>query len=102
MSFGVMLTFPFANSFVKNRSYSSQKGRFMSVLTMSYCMAHILSTKTSMQIISKYGYTTNWIFLTGIGFVGFICAYTLVFIVKKEKKITEEKITLSFFSKTGT
>ena len=102
MSVGVMLTFPFSNSFVKNRSLKKQEGKFMSILTMSYCFAHIISTKSGMEIISTYGYTANWVFLAGIGFIGFLLAHTLVAMVEKEKKSKEEQITMSFFSKTGT
>lgn len=97
MTIGVMLTFPFANSFVKKRSLKKQEGKFMSVFTMSYSMAQIVSTKTGMEIIAKYGYRANWIFLFVLGLIGFILSYRLVFIVKKEKKIVKQKIVQSIF-----
>ena len=97
MTIGVMLTFPFANSFVKKRSLKKQEGKFMSVFTMSYSMAQIVSTKTGMEIIAKYGYRANWIFLFVLGLIGFILSYRLVFIVKKEKKILKQKIVQSIF-----
>ncbi|WP_163407087.1 MFS transporter [Flavobacterium ajazii] len=98
MTIGVMLTFPFANSFVKKRSLKKQEGKFMAVFTMSYSIAHILSTKTGMAIIDTYGYKINWTFLSGLGFVGFILSYRLVFIVKKEKEMIKSKIVQSFFA----
>lgn len=98
MTIGIMLTFPFANSFVKNRSFKKKEGKFMAVFTMSYSVAHIISTKTGMTIISNYGYNTNWLFLTSLGFVGFLFAYRLVFIVAKEKENIKKKIVESLFT----
>jgi predicted MFS family arabinose efflux permease len=98
MTIGIMLTFPFANSFVKKRSLKKQEGKFMAVFTMSYSVAHILSTKSGMEIIELYGYRANWVFLSCLGFLGFILAYRLIFIVKKEKESINEKIVESLFS----
>lgn len=98
MTIGIMLTFPFANSFVKNRSLKKQEGKFMAAFTMSYSVAHILSTKTGMTIVTDYGYKTNWVFLTGLGFVGFLLAYRLVFIVTKESETIKKKIVNSIFA----
>ncbi|MFH6967745.1 MFS transporter [Flavobacterium sp. FlaQc-28] len=98
MTIGIMFTFPFANSFVKKRSFKKQEGKFMAVFTMSYSVAHILSTKTGMSIIADYGYRANWLFLTCLGFFGFILAYRLVFIVSKEKETIKKKIVESFFT----
>lgn len=98
MTIGIMFTFPFANSFVKKRSLKKQEGKFMAVFTMSYSVAHILSTKSGMTIIADYGYKANWIFLTCLGFLGFLLAYRLVFIVDKEKEMIKNKIVQSLFS----
>ncbi|KUJ63922.1 MFS transporter [Flavobacteriaceae bacterium CRH] len=98
MTIGIMLTFPFANSFVKNRSLKKQEGKFMAAFTMSYSVAHILSTKTGMTIITDYGYKANWVFLTCLGFVGFLLAYRLVFIVAKESETIKKKIVESIFT----
>ena len=101
MTIGIMLTFPFANSFVKNRSLKKQEGKFMAAFTMSYSVAHILSTKTGMTVVTDYGYKTNWVFLTGLGFVGFLLAYRLVFIVTKESETIKKKIVNSIFTTTA-
>ena len=98
MTIGIMLTFPFANSFVKNRSFKKQEGKFMAVFTMSYSVAHILSTKTGMTIVAEYGYEVNWIFLACLGFIGFVLAYGLIFMVSKEKEVIKQKIVKSLFS----
>lgn len=101
MTIGIMFTFPFANAFVKNRSLKKHEGKFMAVFTMSYSVAHIFSTKTGMAIITKYGYQTNWIFLSVLGFIGFILAYRLVFTVTKEKETIKKKIVASIFTGTA-
>jgi predicted MFS family arabinose efflux permease len=101
MTIGIMLTFPFANSFVKNRSLKKQEGKFMAAFTMSYSVAHILSTKTGMTIVTDYGYETNWVFLTCLGFLGFLLAYRLVFIVAKESETIKKKIVNSIFTTTA-
>jgi predicted MFS family arabinose efflux permease len=98
MTMGMMFTFPFANSFVKKRSLKKQEGKFMAVFTMSYSIAQIISTKTGMEIIGNYGYRANWIFLSALGLIGFVIAYRLVFIVKKEKEILKGKIVQSLFA----
>lgn len=100
MTIGIMLTFPFANSFVKKRSLKKQEGKFMAAFTMSYSIAHILSTKSGMAIIELYGYKANWMFLSCLGFAGFILAYQLIFIVKKEKEQIKAKIIQSLFSES--
>jgi len=98
MTIGIMFTFPFANSFAKKRSLKKHEGKFMAVFTMSYSVAHILSTKTGMAIIADFGYAANWLFLAGLGFVGFVLAYRLVFIVSKEKETINKKIVNSLFA----
>ena len=70
----------------------------MAVFTMSYSVAHILSTKTGMTIIADYGYRANWLFLACLVFVGFVLAYRLVFIVQKEKETIKKKIVESLFT----
>lgn len=97
MTFGVMLTFPFASSFAMSRAYKSQEGKYMSVFTISYSIAHVLSTKTSMGIIQKFGYDYNWIFLGTLGVIGLTLGLYLINIVKKEQISTQKKIIQSLF-----
>lgn len=97
MAFGVMLTFPFASSFAMSRAHKSQEGKYMATFTISYSIAHILSTKISMEIIQKFGYTSNWIFLVILGLLGFLLTIYLYKIVKKEKIRTKNKIIMSLF-----
>ena len=82
---GVMLTFPFANSFAMERSYEQREGKYMAAFTMSYSFAHILSAKTGMEIIQNSGYETNWIFMSILGVVGSLLVFKLFAMVEKEE-----------------
>lgn len=97
MTFGAMLTFPFANSFAMSRAHTGHEGKYMAIFTMSYSFAHIFSAKTGMEIIQKYGYETNWLFMSGLGFLAFIMIFWLNSVVKKEKNSTHDKIIKSLF-----
>jgi predicted MFS family arabinose efflux permease len=97
MTFGAMLTFPFANSFAMSRAHTGHEGKYMAIFTMSYSFAHIFSAKTGMEIIQKYGYETNWFFMSGLGFLAFIMIFWLNSVVKKEKNSTHDKIIKSLF-----
>lgn len=85
MTCGVMLTFPFANSFAMERSYEQREGKYMAAFTMSYSFAHILSAKTGMEIIQNSGYETNWIFMAILGVVGSLLVFKLFAMVEKEE-----------------
>ena len=97
MSFGVMLTFPFASGFVMNRSHKRQEGFFMSIFQMSYGFAHVFSAKTGMEIISNYGFNTNWIVNCFIALLAAGLTYVLFLIVKKERASKKKEIIESFF-----
>jgi len=84
MTCGVMLTFPFANSFAMDRAYEQREGKYMAAFTMSYSFAHILSAKTGMQIIQNSGYETNWIVMSILGVVGSLLVFKLFAMVEKE------------------
>jgi predicted MFS family arabinose efflux permease len=92
MTFGVMLTFPFANAFAISRAHKNQEGKYMAIFTMSYSVSHIVSGKTGFGIIQKFGYDSNWIFMSVLGFFGVLLAYLLYKMVKKESRDTKEII----------
>lgn len=98
MSIGVMLTFPFANSFAMSRVHMNLKGRYIAVFTISYSFAHILSAKTSMAIIQAYSYDANWLFMGTLGTTALILCYWLSIMLKKEREDIELKIKKSLFS----
>jgi predicted MFS family arabinose efflux permease len=93
MTCGVMLTFPFANSFAMDRSHM-QEGKYMAAFTMSYSFAHILSAKTGMEIIQHSSYETNWWFMTALGVAGTLLVFRLSKMVEKEELNNATMVTV--------
>jgi predicted MFS family arabinose efflux permease len=96
MTFGVMLTFPFANSFAMNRSYEYQEGKYMAAFTMSYSLAHIIGAKSGMEIIHFKGYEFNWMVMAILGLVGSLLVFKLFKMVEKEDSNNDRKIDTIF------
>ena len=96
MTFGVMLTFPFANSFAMNRSYEFQEGKYMAAFTMSYSLAHILGAKSGMEIIEREGYEYNWLFMALLGLIGSLLVFKLFKMVEKEELNIDRKVDTIF------
>jgi len=64
---GEMFAFPFSNSFAMGRAPKGHEGRYMALYTMSFSLAHIMSSKIGMEILAHFGYRTNWIVMGGLG-----------------------------------
>ncbi|HEU0137131.1 MAG TPA: MFS transporter [Flavobacterium sp.] len=77
ITFGEMLAFPFCNSFAMNRAPRGHEGRYMAWYTMSFSLAHIVSSKSGMEIISRWGYQTNWVVMGTLGMLAVGCAVYL-------------------------
>lgn len=60
ITIGEMLSFPFSNSWVMDRAPKGHTGRYMALYTMSFSLAHIVSSKAGMDIIAATGYAVNW------------------------------------------
>ncbi|NMH28904.1 MDR family MFS transporter [Flavobacterium silvaticum] len=71
LTFGEIFAFPFSNAFVLSRAPKSQVGNYMGLYTMSFSLAHILSAKTGLAIVSvkSLGYFWNWVFMGTFGLV---------------------------------
>ena len=67
ITFGEMLAFPFSNSFAMERAPRGHEGRYMALYTMSFSLAHIMSSKVGMETISNFGYRTNWVLMGTLG-----------------------------------
>lgn len=63
LSFGEMFAFPFSNAFVLQRSSKGNEGIYMGYYTMSFSLAHILSSKIGMDMIAAFGYYYNWLLM---------------------------------------
>ena len=84
MTFAEMFAFPFSNSFAMSRAPKGHEGRYMAIFTMSYSLAHILSAKTGMEIISLFNYQTNWFFMGTLGVIGVLLFIWTKKLVAKE------------------
>lgn len=73
ISIGEVLTFPFSNAFALSRAPRGQEGRYMALYTMSFSLAHIISSKLGFEIITRFGYQINWLFMACIGVVATVC-----------------------------
>lgn len=67
ITFGEMFAFPFSNAFAMGRAPKGHEGRYMALYTMSFSLAHIMSSKVGMEIIDHFGYRANWLFMGGLG-----------------------------------
>lgn len=85
MTFGEMFAFPFANSFAMSRAPKGHEGRYMAIFSMSFSLAHILSSLTGMPLVDLYGYQTNWFFMGSLGLVGVLLGYYALKLVKEER-----------------
>lgn len=66
ISVGEMFAFPFSNAFAMGRAPKGHEGRYMALYTMSFSLAHIMSSKTGMEVIDRWGYDANWIVMAAI------------------------------------
>lgn len=77
ITFGEMFAFPFSNAFAIGRAPKGHEGRYMALYTMSFSLAHIMSSKVGMEIIAHFGYRANWIFMGGLGVTSALVALYL-------------------------
>ncbi|HMI06346.1 MAG TPA: MFS transporter, partial [Flavobacterium sp.] len=87
MTFGEMFLFPFSNSFALSRAPKGHEGRYMALFTMSFSLAHIMSSKSGMEIISHFGYQTNWIFMGSCGILAAFCCVWVRKLVSEENRL---------------
>lgn len=85
ISLGEILTFPFSNAFALSRAPRGQEGRYMALYTMSFSLAHIVSSKVSFEIITGYGYQINWFFMASIGVIATLCCVWIKKALVREK-----------------
>lgn len=85
ISIGEILTFPFSNGFALSRAPRGQEGRYMALYTMSFSLAHIVSSKVGFEIIADFGYQTNWFFMACIGIFATLCCIWIKKALIREK-----------------
>ncbi|MHC0441941.1 MDR family MFS transporter [Flavobacterium sp. 3-210] len=87
ISIGEILTFPFSNAFALSRAPRGQEGRYMALYTMSFSLAHIISSKVGFGIIAVFHYQINWLFMACSGFIATLCCFWI------KKALTRERIS---------
>lgn len=86
MTFGEIFSFPFSNAFAMGRAPRGQEGRYMALYTMSFSLAHILSSKVGLEIIGHFGYSTNWFVMGSLGVVAMLFCIWLHRLLQAENK----------------
>lgn len=84
LTFGEIFAFPFSNAVALDRAPKGQEGQYMGLFTMSFSLAHIACSKTGLDIIAHFGYTTNWIAMGSLGLVAVFCCLWLQRMLKTE------------------
>ncbi len=86
LTFGELFCFPFYNSFAMGRAPSGQEARNMALYTMTFSLAHMVSSKTGMAIISNksWGYNGNWLFMGSVGMLSALALLLLQHLLKRE------------------
>ncbi|MFT3796046.1 MDR family MFS transporter [Flavobacterium sp.] len=87
MTFGEMFIFPFSNSFAMSRAPKGHEGRYMALFTMSFSLAHIVSSKCGLEIAAHLGYQKNWLFMAFCGLLSVGCCLWLQKLVREENRV---------------
>jgi len=87
VTFGEIFSFPFSNAFAMGRAPKGQEGRYMALYTMSFSLAHIVSSKLGLEIIGYYGYGTNWFLMGSFGILAMLFSVWLQKLLKAENSL---------------
>tara|TARA_R110000868_G_scaffold243900_2_gene500016 strand:- start:2576 stop:3796 length:1221 start_codon:yes stop_codon:yes gene_type:complete len=87
MSIGEIFAFPFSNTFAMSRAPKGHEGRYMALYTMSFSLAHIVSSKVGLEIIARFGYQVNWVIMGTFGIAAAFCCIWIQKLLKLENKL---------------
>lgn len=88
ITFGEIFSFPFSNAFAMSRAPKGQEGRYMALYTMSFSLAHIVSSKLGLEIIGRFGYQANWFVMGSFGILAVGCCFWLQRLLQLERKFS--------------
>ncbi|WP_026707403.1 MDR family MFS transporter [Flavobacterium frigidarium] len=86
ISIGEIFAFPFSNAFAMSRAPLGHEGRYMALYTMSFSLAHIVSSKAGLGIIADYGYQVNWFVMGTFGVIAAMCCLWIQKLLQIENK----------------
>jgi predicted MFS family arabinose efflux permease len=66
ITMGEMLSMPFMNVFMIERTTESNRGQYAGLYTVAWSVAQVLGPYTGTRIVDAYGFTTLWWFITGM------------------------------------
>ncbi|WP_338407531.1 MFS transporter [uncultured Flavobacterium sp.] len=87
ITFGEIFSFPFSNAFAMGRAPKGQEGKYMALYTMSFSLAHIVSSKLGLEIIGYFGYGVNWFVMGSFGIVAMLFCVWLQRLLKEENRL---------------
>jgi predicted MFS family arabinose efflux permease len=87
ISIGEIFAFPFSNTFALSRAPKGHEGRYMALYTMSFSLAHIISSKSGLEIIARSGYQTNWLVMGSFGIAAAVCCVWIQKLLKAETRV---------------
>ncbi|MFT5253079.1 MAG: putative MFS family arabinose efflux permease [Flavobacteriales bacterium] len=87
ISIGEIFAFPFSNTFALSRAPKGHEGRYMALYTMSFSLAHIISSKSGLEIIERSGYQTNWLVMGSFGIAAAVCCVWIQKLLKEENRV---------------
>jgi predicted MFS family arabinose efflux permease len=87
ISIGEIFAFPFSNTFALGRAPKGHEGRYMALYTMSFSLAHIVSSKAGLEIIARFGYQSNWMVMGTLGVTAALCCIWLQKLLKVEESL---------------
>lgn len=88
ISIGEIFAFPFSNTFALSRAPKGHEGRYMALYTMSFSLAHIVSSKSGLEIIARSGYQTNWFIMGSFGIAAAVCCIWIQKLLKEENLLS--------------
>jgi len=84
ITFGEILSFPFANRFALDRSLKGKSGEYMALFTIVFSLGHTIGSPLGMKSVDYFGYETTWYIVFGLIFAGGILFILLGKLMEKE------------------
>lgn len=83
LTFGEIISFPFAASYSLSRAQESNRGRYMGLYGLSFSAGHIIAPILGMYLADTYGYQVLWHSMGALALVSVLVVYV---VIKQENK----------------
>lgn len=81
VSFGEIINFPYLSTTAMNRSSEQSRGKYMSLMSMSFSLALIIAPIFGTWLLNDYGWNVLWIgmfVVSLLGTIGFVISTTML------------------------